>query len=612
MKQTKFGKLYALIVAVLAMCMVFALTACGDKEEGSGSKTFKVNTSTGVVDVGKNITLMASGNGNDAVMWTSSNEGVATVKLASAAVTTAARVTGVSVGTATITATAGGKTVTVLITVTYPETITITKDGTQVPASIQLSQNGTVQLAAISTKGHNIAWESSSDLIATVSSTGLVTAKASSGTAVISAKCGGADNTSGDIKASVTVTIGSGVDAAYTVERTSLTGGEGEANEHPGKWMYWNEYDNVTTAAYSEGTVTLDFNNNGANWYNLQLFYTPRADEGLTAGQLYKVEFDANLEYHAGFEAANGHVTVNGNQIVLTAGNGHYTAYYFHNKTAFLMGFGWENGNPPKDLIDVTDATVKISNVTWTPHTQQTLGAPSFSIANNEITINDVNPAGTVKQYVLTLYDGETPVGSTVVKNGQKIDVTRITTNGTFQGKLKAIGTSVAYLDSPEATSANSTVVVENEEISYALDVNTGVVSAGTWGYWTSSWVVFSGNYTNGVVTATFSNNAGNWYDTQLKYKSLHATGDTYKLTITITVDAENIGEGKVSIGAGGYDPNNYHYNQVHNLHVGENIIEVDVEEGAANTLQITFGVAGENNAQCIQAGTITVSVMEG
>lgn len=607
MKQTKFGKLYALILAVLAMCMVFALTACGD-DDGGGSSSFKITASTSVVDVGKNITLFASGNGNNAVTWTSSNESVATVSLASAAVTTAARVKGVSVGTATITATAGEKTVTVTITVTYPETITITKDGTTVPASIQMSQNGTVQLAAISTKEHDITWESSSDLIATVSSTGLVTAVASSGTAVITAKCGGADNTNGDIKASVTVTIGSGVDAAYTVEQTD---GEADANEHPGKWMYWNEYPNVTAATYSEGTVTLDFNNNGANWYNLQLFYTPRADEGLTAGQLYKVEFDANLEYHAGFEAANGHVTVNGNQIVLTAGNGHYTAYYFHNKTAFLMGFGWEQGNPPKDLIDVTDATVKISNVTWTPHTQQTLGAPTFSIADNVITINDVNAAGTVKQYVLTLYDGETPVGSTVVKNGQKIDVTRITTNGTFQGKLKAIGTSVAYLNSPEATSANSTVVVENEDISYALEVNTGVVSAGTWGYWTSSWVNFSGNYTNGVVTATFDNNTGNWYDTQIKYKSLHAVGDTYKLIITITVDAENIGEGRVSIGAGGYDTYNYHYNQVHNLHVGENRIEVDVEEGAANTLQITFGVNGENKQQCIQSGTITVSVVE-
>lgn len=593
MKKTVFGKISTLLCALLSLVMIFSLAACGD-DNGDGS--FKLDKTTGEVDVGSSsLTIMAQNNDDNAVEWKSSDVSVATVAPMSPAVTIAGRVTGVSIGTAVITATAGGKTATCTVTVTAPETISITKDGTTAPANISLTKGDTAQLGATSSKGHNIVWQSSSDLIATVSQTGLVTAVASSGTATITAKCGGTDNNTSEIAKSITVTIGSGIDSAYQIGFAT----EAEANAAPGLWKYWNEFDNVLTVNYNEGTASISFENNGANWYNVQLFYTPSATDkdtagaAITAGTLYKVDFDVNSD-------TAGKVTVNGNIITLAEGSNHYSVYYVHSVTGFTMAFGYQNDTPSGGW-DLVNAAVSVSNVRWTVATPIKLTAPTFSITNNVITINDSNPAGSVSGYTLVIYDGTTVKGELAVTNGATIDAAAIRPSGTYTAKLKAIAANPGYTGSDEATSSNNTVTVV--AASYELPFVQGTAAIGSWAYWTSSWVVVNTKTCSGedVVTLQFNNNAGWWYDMQLKYKTAgKKNGDTYTLKVHINVSADgSIGDGKVTIN-----------NTVHNLVKGDNVISVNITENSGNSLQILFGVVDENDGkQCIQAATVTVYV---
>jgi len=116
------------------------------------------------------------------IAWTSSDE-------ASATVSVDGMVTAIAPGTATITATSEGKTGTVTVTVTLApvDTVTIT------PADVSLTENDTQQLTAelkaangTALTNRTITWSSSNNAIATVSTSGLVTAIAP-GTATITA-----------------------------------------------------------------------------------------------------------------------------------------------------------------------------------------------------------------------------------------------------------------------------------------------------------------------------------------------------------------------------------------------------------------------------------------
>ena len=113
----------------------------------------------------------------------------------------------------------------------------------------------------------------------------------------------------------------------------------------------------------------------------------------------------------------------------------------------------------------------------------------------------------------------------------------------------------------------------------------------GTWTYWTESWVSFSGQVTDDQAKITFGNNTGNWYDTQLFYKVPgKAVGATYTLKLYIN-NVPN--DGRVSIN-----------DVVYTLKKGDNEIPLNITEGSGKTIQIIFGVAGENKKQEIDKAT--------
>ncbi len=128
------------------------------------------------VKVGDTLELEATASGTEDITWTSSDEDVATVE--------DGVVTAKAAGTVTITATYG--TAKDEITLTVVDYVTITA-----PAKDTLIEEETLQLKA--TASGTVTWSSSDDEIATVSTTGLVTAVSGSAVKVtITAACGDA------------------------------------------------------------------------------------------------------------------------------------------------------------------------------------------------------------------------------------------------------------------------------------------------------------------------------------------------------------------------------------------------------------------------------------
>lgn len=158
---------------------------------------------TASVQVGRTTTLRADALDATAnvvagktVLWASSATAVATV-------TSTGVVTGIAAGTATISGTVDGVTGTAVVTVTPIPVATVTVT----PGSGSLVVGQTIQLSAATAAaggqtltGRVVSWSSSANAVATVSSTGLVTA-ITPGTATITATSEGINGT-----ASITVT----------------------------------------------------------------------------------------------------------------------------------------------------------------------------------------------------------------------------------------------------------------------------------------------------------------------------------------------------------------------------------------------------------------------
>ena len=169
-------RLVALLMAVLCVLSWAAIPAGAETKDNAGA--FRI-TGSKFVAVGKKITLEADTSA--AVQWSSSNKKVATVSKTGV-------VKGVKAGTATITArTAKGKEATWKVTVKAKavQSVKITAK----TKTLDLKNKKTVALqakASPSAAAQSFTWKSSNKKVATVSSSGKVTAKGT-GTVIITA-----------------------------------------------------------------------------------------------------------------------------------------------------------------------------------------------------------------------------------------------------------------------------------------------------------------------------------------------------------------------------------------------------------------------------------------
>ena len=207
------------------------------------------------------------------VVWTSTNESVATVDDAGV-------VTGVAAGTATIRATSEGKTGTAAVTVTAVAVRTVTVS----PASAELVIGDTEQLQATTKDesgntltGRAVAWSSSDEGVATVSATGLVTAVAA-GSATITATSEGQSGTAAvTVSAPPVATVSvAPTPAEVIVGRTLQLQArvwDANGNELAGREVTWRSSDTKKAtvgetglvAAVAEGDVVVTATSEGKN-----------------------------------------------------------------------------------------------------------------------------------------------------------------------------------------------------------------------------------------------------------------------------------------------------------------------------------------------------------
>src|SRR5690242_10192223 len=190
------------------------------------------------------------------VTWSSDNGSVATVS-------GTGLVTAAGVGTATITATSEGKSGTASVTVSSIPVAAVTVS----PATASLMVGQTVQLTATLKDangniltGRPVTWSSNATGVATVNSTGLVTAKVA-GTATITATSEGRSGTSGITVTSVpvaSVTVTPPTASVAVGGSVQLTATPKDANGNPlaGRVITWQSSDNTTASVSSSGLVT--------------------------------------------------------------------------------------------------------------------------------------------------------------------------------------------------------------------------------------------------------------------------------------------------------------------------------------------------------------------
>lgn len=620
MKKSIFKKFFATVCTALASVMVFSIAAC--ETEGGGSNV-PDGESHGLdlisysieVDAGATANLLVMSFPMEDVVWTTSNPSIATVEPVEGDFNIECIISAHSVGIATITASAGADWATCNVGVVAPETITIKRDGF-IEDEVALSGKGdTLKLTATSSRKHDIVWESANSDIASVDSKGNVKAETLGGTVDIIARCAQHSN----VMSSVKVIIGDGVNTAYKLESSFI---KPDIAGMTGTWYYWNEFNNIRDAKYVEGEVSFEAIDlqSGANWYNVQLIYNVTdadkdvAGNSLKANQLYALSFDMDI-------TKSGTVTVNGYVLPVEKGKRTYTVYYKHSywdgnkicNTGFEMALGVDKESDCCDLVE-ENFTVKVSNLSWKTETAIQLDAPTFSIdANNLITINDSNPAGSVGSYTLNLYnESDAMVRSVLLDVNEPVINMKKIPAGTYTAQLVANAANAHYNTAPETQVTTGNIVISTTtddqlvyDIAYGGEA-AALLESGSWTYWRSPWVTFVKEYNGGdeydqvsgrvngkIANLTFSNNSGFWYDTQLWYKTPgKVKGDTY--TVKLHLDDFPVAEdGAVTINGTPY-----------NITEKSTTITLNITETDGASIQIIFGKNGQTDKMPIQAVT--------
>lgn len=349
-------------------------------------------------------------------------------------------------------------------------------------------------------------------------------------------------------------------------DRTEIQyGTQGEAIAAGNTWMYWSNkgYEggatpNVTEHYIdSEGVVHLTFEDAGIMTWDVQLAYKNKT---LVSGKNYQLTFTMN-------STVEGAITVKGTKYELKVGDNAINVMYTETDEGASVYMEFGNGSS-----SIEKGTFLISDVSFTEITSSALKAPSFTVADNVITITDENTQG-VGSYVLGLFAGEatTPAATITVKNGEAIDVSAVA-NGTYTAKLMAKAESLKYADSAWSSST-AEITVSNDKTVINFGGEEGLVSG--WCYWAGGPTVSECYLDNdGDVHLTFTG-SGEWYGVQLFYKD-DLTNKAHKLTLTLNSTVA----GKITVNGA-----------VQEIVVGDN--NITVENFSGSTVSIQLGVNG-------------------
>lgn len=598
----KFSKIVFVTLLSLTLLAAFALTACG---VNSSKVTITLSkTELSLSEGGAKGSIVATVTGSDATgEWSVDNTDVVSIQALGLVCT----VTPLKQGTAVVTVKIGDKEASCNVTVAQKEeaeVVTVTLDGNPV-TSLSMEMGDVKTLAATASKGSSITWQSDDENVVTVKG-GVVTA-VRPGTTIVRAAV------SNKIKAEVSVTVTKSEGSDYYDLKFS-TEGDSETIVDPDEeavainsdeFFYWSaratwgqQQVEVSYSYYLNGKVNFAYtcDTDDGHDYGYQLFYKNSAH---SVGKFYKLSCKINIDQDCT-------VNLNGNKVDLKEGDNVITVYYQYinglhaNSYAGVSSFDLVMGY---NGLFVQNAVVTVSDVQWEEDTARVqLVAPSFTLdKDGVISITDTNEVG-VGGYLLNVYDGETFETTIDVKNGEKINTATLS-KGTYTVKLVSTAISTHYINSePSETSATISV---SKAASYDLakaDEDGAAATPGVWTYHSQDWVTVSeAKVDDGVITISFTNNAGFFYDTQLFYKNpTNVANKTYKVTVTIN----STGKGKVTLNG-----------VVVDLKVGTHQYEVTAAEGAVSfSLQVGYddGTLNQDGVvigkAAFSSGTIVVS----
>jgi trimeric autotransporter adhesin len=247
----------------LALLCLPLVLACSDTAEPVRVATVEVVAATPTVVVGGTVQMAASvkdaaGNvlTDRVVAWTTNNPAVAVVNSSGLLLTA-------QVGTVIVTATVEGITGTATVNVIPPPVATVVVDPSTVPLQVGRTQqlNATTRDANNNVlTGRNVSWSSNNTSVATVSSTGLVTA-VSAGTATVTATSEGRTGTASVTVtnapvASVTITPNGATIGVGGVQQFSATLRDVSGNVLTGRTITWSS-SNQGVATISAGGLAL-------------------------------------------------------------------------------------------------------------------------------------------------------------------------------------------------------------------------------------------------------------------------------------------------------------------------------------------------------------------
>ena len=540
--------LSSIVAIILSFVLVFAVVGC---TSDSGVTLSQTELTMGVGDIQ---TLRATTEDNSDVVWSSSDDTVATVL--------SGMITAKNVGEATITATsksAGSATCKVTVAdfvVTLSQTTATVEKGEPFTLTASTTMNGQPY------SGDKYTWSSENESIATVSGgtvTGIregtvkITARRSAGTA--SASC------------EVTVNWANKPDGYYEIDhfeqnkvpqntwgRWANQGFEGGGRINMNLAEYQNSADSQAGIASFNFTVETHGTLAGAD---LQVVYRSAGEGGsLKTGTYYSLTADVT-------SSVAGDITLNGTDFTLEANKKTtITSYFLHADDGtiypdknydniyytgvfLLLGNLGESG----DTIDFT-----IEKLQWKEFTPAALKAPTVAMSGDKATVTDTeNEAELVNGYEIGFFDtadAETPKYTVKATESEATINSAAWNNGTYIVKARALPATGQYQASPWSAATDVTYTVAHETVVYDLPYSGGNnvnITYDGWFYYNElgekteeeAYGLVEAKYDDGTITYEFTSTQGNWYSHQLFYNYASVAQGIYTVTFKFTSSVE-------------------------------------------------------------------------
>ncbi len=449
------------------------------------------------------------------------------------------------------------------------------------------------------------------------------------------------------------------VGVSYSIEHNEvkydIAEGGGATALNSNRWVYYIvDGGSVMSATYEEtedntGTVILKSGYLGWAGYSTELF---RNYDEIDVGKTVLIKMNINVTADKTEEFV-GHITVSGDKEggVRTLHNGdNYVEIYRTQEASdptisIMFGYWTTNNNGDVDFPTDNELTFTFSDISVEvvegALSKQPLDNPtaSFEETANIKTLKIVDVNAEQQKYIggyeLAYFQGDIPVKTFTMQNGDVIDESRLLT-GTYTVKVKALHNenTRSYTDSDWTVIYNNDYTITNNHIEYAVpfggdnDSPNASTDIGTWYYWNDQgWVSstvtvgttdnpakFTADYTGGeehsAITFPYTVSGQCDFGLQVYYKNPACTdGTTYAISMTVSTQKHvdiTINGNKFSLDEGETQIEVYYREHIGIGYSFSMQVAVDGTTVSENTLVLKDVKWRERNFEQLKAPTIS------